>query len=423
MNNYSMKIKINIIYILRKLQKYSPINNNQTIINKNDQKRQLRDLYIYLAILVVIIIVIIGGYAIYRKCVEKKVLEEIEREYQIMLMNLLNSNSSISSSQEDKRPHSYNNENPQHSQNIDELNNQQFYNSLDQNHEERMENIRKKFGNHLVIKCLLKKQIEEINYTKNFAEDYGDICTICMENFVENIIICKTPCEHIFHKKCFDTYLKEIEKKDKLVCPNCNQNLLINKKFLKLRVKNKKIEVKKISKKEIKESELNLENEYRNRMSVATNKNEDNIFNNSNNEIILLKKKSKKDKIKIDNKIDALNIKNKKENNIYNPLQIRVKKINIESKKDNDTIVPNNDKDENIDINKKNKKKIVILNNMEKKNNNNNLKLSINSIESNVGLYNNKKRILNSINSERDKVMFSKNTCVPFMSTSKQDNI
>ena len=423
MNNYSMKIKINIIYILRKLQKYSPINNNQTIINKNDQKRQLRDLYIYLAILVVIIIVIIGGYAIYRKCVEKKVLEEIEREYQIMLMNLLNSNSSISSSQEDKRPHSYNNENPQHLQNIDELNNQQFYNSLDQNHEERMENIRKKFGNHLVIKCLLKKQIEEINYTKNFAEDYGDICTICMENFVENIIICKTPCEHIFHKKCFDTYLKEIEKKDKLVCPNCNQNLLINKKFLKLRVKNKKIEVKKISKKEIKESELNLENEYRNRMSVATNKNEDNIFNNSNNEIILLKKKSKKDKIKIDNKIDALNIKNKKENNIYNPLQIRVKKINIESKKDNDTIVPNNDKDENIDINKKNKKKIVILNNMEKKNNNNKLKLSINSIESNVGLYNNKKRILNSINSERDKVMFSKNTCVPFMSTSKQDNI
>ena len=423
MNNYSMKIKINIIYILRKLQKYSPINNNQTIINKNDQKRQLRDLYIYLAILVVIIIVIIGGYAIYRKCVEKKVLEEIEREYQIMLMNLLNSNSSISSSQEDKRPHSYNNENPQHLQNIDELNNQQFYNSLDQNHEERMENIRKKFGNHLVIKCLLKKQIEEINYTKNFAEDYGDICTICMENFVENIIICKTPCEHIFHKKCFDTYLKEIEKKDKLVCPNCNQNLLINKKFLKLRVKNKKIEVKKISKKEIKESELNLENEYRNRMSVATNKNEDNIFNNSNNEIILLKKKSKKDKIKIDNKIDALNIKNKKENNIYNPLQIRVKKINIESKKDNDTIVPNNDKDENIDINKKNKKKIVILNNMEKKNNNNNLKLSINSIESNVVLYNNKKRILNSINSERDKVMFSKNTCVPFMSTSKQDNI
>ena len=423
MNNYSMKIKINIIYILRKLQKYSPINNNQTIINKNDQKRQLRDLYIYLAILVVIIIVIIGGYAIYRKCVEKKVLEEIEREYQIMLMNLLNSNSSISSSQEDKRPHSYNNENPQHLQNIDELNNQQFYNSLDQNHEERMENIRKKFGNHLVIKCLLKKQIEEINYTKNFAEDYGDICTICMENFVENIIICKTPCEHIFHKKCFDTYLKEIEKKDKLVCPNCNQNLLINKKFLKLRVKNKKIEVKKISKKEIKESELNLENEYRNRMSVATNKNEDNIFNNSNNEIILLKKKSKKDKIKIDNKIDALNIKNKKENNIYNPLQIRVKKINIESKKDNDTIVPNNNKDENIDINKKNKKKIVILNNMEKKNNNNNLKLSINSIESNVGLYNNKKRILNSINSERDKVMFSKNTCVPFMSTSKQDNI
>ena len=242
--NYSKIISNNIINILRLLNNEETNNLNKTI-NNDVQKEQLRDLYIYIGALVIIIVLILGGYALYRKCVEKRALEEIEREYQLMIMNLLNSISSDRSSREDKRPHSCNNINPNYIQNyINEMGNQNLNNSIDFNYEERMENIRKKFGNAIVIKCLLKKQIEEIQYTKNFAEELGDICTICMENFIEHIIISKTPCEHIFHKKCFDTYLKGIQKKDKLLCPNCNQNLLINKKYHKLRAKTKMIEVK-----------------------------------------------------------------------------------------------------------------------------------------------------------------------------------
>ena len=242
--NYTNKITKNFLYFFRQLQDENPSKGNQTIPTPNNdvQKQQLRDLYIYIAILIIIIIIILGGYALYRKCVEKKALQEIEREYQVMLMNLLNSISSqISSSQEDKRPQSYNNINPNNIQNIDnDLGSHNI--SMDLNHEDRMEKIRKKFGNSVIIKCLLKKQIEEIKYNKKYGEEFGDMCTICMDKFVELTLISKTPCEHIFHKKCFDTYLKEIQKKDKLLCPNCNQNLLINKKFLKLRAKTKKVE-------------------------------------------------------------------------------------------------------------------------------------------------------------------------------------
>ena len=243
--NYSRIITNNFIYILRQLNNEGAKNLNKTS-NNDVKKEQLRDLYIYIAVLVVIIISILGGYALYRKCVEKKALQEIEREYQLMIMNLINSASSqISSSQEDKCPNSYNNCNPNYIQNyINEIGYQNDNNSIEFNYEERMENIRKKFGNSIVIKCLLKRQIEEIHYSKNIGEELGDICTICMENFVEHVLVSKTPCEHIFHKKCFNTFLKEVQKKDKLLCPNCNQNLLINKKSLKLRAKTKMIEVK-----------------------------------------------------------------------------------------------------------------------------------------------------------------------------------
>ena len=422
--NLKNHIAKNIIYILRELQNENQNQNNKTTTKNNNKKEQLRDLYIYLAILVVIIIAIIGGYALYRKFIEKKALQEIEREYEIMLMNLLNSNSSqVSSSQDDRRPRSFNNINPNHLHNFEnEVGHQNVYNSLDYNPEERMENIRKKFGNTLVIKCLIKKQIEEIPYTKNFAEEYGDNCTICMENFIENRIISKTPCEHIFHKECFDKYLKEIQKKDKLLCPNCNQNLLINKKFLKLRVKTKKIEIKKniINKKEIKESELNLENDLKNRNSVMTNRNEDNLSVNSNNEIIFIKKKHKKDKNKISEDKKINNLKEKSEGNIYNPLQIKIKKIDVDSKTDKDTNLYFNDNHEDKkDDNKLQKRNIVIVNNLEKKNTS--LKNTLNSHESKSKFHKKRKLKLNDVNSERG-IDLSKKSNAFFLPSTKQEN-
>ena len=429
--NYSKIISNNIINILRLLNNEETNNLNKTI-NNDVQKEQLRDLYIYIGALVIIIVLILGGYALYRKCVEKRALEEIEREYQLMIMNLLNSISSDRSSREDKRPHSCNNINPNYIQNyINEMGNQNLNNSIDFNYEERMENIRKKFGNAIVIKCLLKKQIEEIQYTKNFAEELGDICTICMENFIEHIIISKTPCEHIFHKKCFDTYLKGIQKKDKLLCPNCNQNLLINKKYLKLRAKTKMIEVKqkksnKKDIKDIKESELNLENDFKNRNSVMTNKNEENIVSSNNNEIILIKKKSPKLKNKIgeDRNINIKNYKKKDEDNIYNPQQIRIRRNESYSKLDKDTIIPFSDQNENIDKseNEKNKKRIVFISNFDK-NNSNSLKNALTNNESKAKLYSKKRKInLNVVNSEREGIMINKKTCGAINSSSKQEN-
>ena len=420
---FRSQIKRQFIHILRLLENEVKPNRNKTI-NYNTQQEQLKDLYIYIAILAVIIIAILGGYALYRKCVEKKALEEMEREYQLMIMNLLNSASSqASSSQEDKRPHSFNNINPNYYQNFqNESRNRNLNNSLEFNHEERMENIRKKFGNSIVIKCLIKKQIEEIQYTKNIGEDYGDACTICMENFVDFSIISKTPCEHIFHKKCFDTFLKGIQKKDKILCPNCNQNLLINKKFLKLRVKTKKIEIKKnsVNKKEIKESELNLENDIKNRDSVATNKYEDNAVNKNNEEIIFIRKKNKKDKSKISDKnYDNLNDKNE---DIYNPLQLKIRKNVSFCKSDKDTIIPNNDKNENEKNNVKDqvqKRQIVLINNYDKKKNT--LKNALTSGDYNSKLFNKRRKInFNNANSERSNI--SKKSCSPINPSEKQDN-
>ena len=399
--DFSKEFKKNIIYILRQLQNEKQ--NNITENNNDTQSQQLKELYIYIAALVALIIIILGGYAIYRKCVEKKALQEIEREYELMIFNLLNSMSSQSFSQQDKHPHSFNNINQQNIHNFENgLGSENINNSFDYNPEERMENIRKKFGNSLVIKCLLKKQIEVILYTKNLFGEYGDNCTICMENFIDQVLISKTPCEHIFHKKCFDIYLKEIQKKDKLLCPNCNQNLLINKKYLKLRAKSNKIEVKnlKINKREIKESELNLEN----RNSVVTVKNEDNLSKEHKNEIIFLKRK--------------YNMKRKNDSDIYNPLAIKINQ-NEHDIKNNNPIIPNNNKKEN-DEEDKNKKRNIIIDSFDKKNNSMRINLNIN--ESKTKLYNKRKKLnINDVNSERENIFLSKKTCAPFISSPKED--
>jgi hypothetical protein len=159
-----------------------------------------------------------------------------------------------------------------------------------------------------------------------------------MNNFLNDIIIYKTPCEHIFHKECFNKYLKNIQNKDKLICPNCNQNLLVNKKYLKLRVKAKKIKIdKKVDKKDT--------NNYNNEI---TNKNIeiDNNSSKSNNEdtfIIIKKIKNKEDKF---NNISR-NIKSIKEINIKSPKTIKKESIynSINDPKYKRTVILQNNKE------------------------------------------------------------------------------
>ena len=311
-----------IPYIYRKLEDDSADTNNQTSISDN-KKQQLKELYIYIAVLAGIIIIILVGYALYRKCVERKALQQLELEYQVMIYNILNSISSqVSSSLENSQPRSYNG-NPNDFQNFDMRS--EDINSENDYHEERMENLRRKYGNRVLIKCLLKKQIETIEYTKKLEETYGDKCTICMDGFEIGSNIYKTPCEHIFHIKCFDKYLNGINKKDKLICPNCNQNLLINKKFLKLRAKKIEIQNQRIINKEDNGKEIVINNsesdEGKNNNKMNEEKEKDKEKERA--EIIYIKRITRN---------TNRETRENREENIYNPL--KMKKVESLEKKD-----------------------------------------------------------------------------------------
>jgi len=346
--NYTYKIKRNLIYNLNNTLnflyslRYLENNTNYTNINKtrnknNDfKKKQMKELYIYIGALAALIILILGGYALYRKYVENKLMKEIEEENQ-MVLNMENSSSSSSQENQSNKPYSCNNGGTVQNQYSDSemryQNAQNYSYDLNLHHEERMENIRKKYGNSLLIKILIKKIIEEVVNNKTFQEEYEDNCTICMENFKNSATIYKTPCEHFFHKECFNKFLKNIKDKDKLICPNCNQNLLINKKYLKLRAKPNKIQIESNKVKIInlninKNKNINEEKDIKNNNNInITSKNIENENNNINNKesLIIIKKRKKDDKDKNNknkNNIKEINIKDintDKNENIYNP--------------------------------------------------------------------------------------------------------
>ena len=331
--NVSLNITLSLISQMYRILEEDTSSNsdNQTSAEEN-KKRQLRELYIYIAVLAGIIIIILVGYALYRKCVERKALQQLELEYQAMIYNIINNNSEFSSSFENSHPKSYNG-NPE----IPENEMRSEYSESD-NHEERIESLRKKYGNRVLIKCLLKKQIETIEYTKKLEENFGDKCTICMDGFKIGINIYKTPCEHIFHFKCFDKYLNGINKEDKLVCPNCNQNLLINKKYIKLRAKRTDVKNQKILNKESKSNEIVINNSITNKGIKDKEKEVD----KDRIEIIHIKK--------IANNINK-DTRNSYGDNIYNPMKLR-KSENF---------------DEKEDTKNKSKKSILFMNNQLKK--------------------------------------------------------
>ena len=389
---------------------------------KENQKKQLYELFIYIAILLGIIIIILGGYNLYKKYVEKQAMNAINMENR----NIINYNNSISAaSQEERQVYSYNAKvNSKYIGSEIESNNAQN-NSFDYNHEERMEKIRKKYGNKMLIKILIKQQIECVIYDKNLGLEYGDICTICVNNFLENIEIYRTPCEHIFHKDCFNKYLKKINKKNKLTCPNCNQNLLINKKFLKLR--HEKIKIKKLKKE--KESVNNIETDKKELSDLeiisTNNKNmenfnlEDNTIINKNKDIIFILKKRKIDipqnikrsatYVNIYNLNKNLEIKKEEKKNKEEEIYISNSNLgddNIENKKDNISSLNiediDNTKNENIlnlNIKKDKKKKHsptkIKFSDLDNEINNN--RINLKDFNSNRGFIDDKKELHDNI--------------------------
>ena len=315
----------------------------------NSQKNQLTELFIYVGILFGLIVIILGGYAIYKYYLEKQALREILRENQNYNNFLYNSISGAS--EQERQVYSFNNNNIYNKYKGSEVESyNQQNNSFDYNHEERLENIRKKYGNKMLIKILIKQQIEEVIYDKNLGLEYGDNCTICVNNFIENMEIYKTPCEHFFHKDCLNKYLKKLKKKSKLTCPNCNQNLLVNKKFLKLRHENKKIKIKdnkitiknnnldnfRYDKKDILFDNSNISTNFKN-AKKKNNKENKTILKKDNDEIFIVRKR-KADVTK--NVRHSATVENKYVN-IYSPSQ----SLNKKNKQ-----IDNNKKEEEISI-------------------------------------------------------------------------
>ena len=343
------------------VSRYLQDSSENSLQKEENLKKQITELLIYLTILFSIIIVILVGYSLYKKYLEKKALREILREN----ANYENIQNSISAASQDERNiYSFNykiyDKNNKYIGSELESNNA-VNNSFDYNHEERLEKIRKKYGNKMIIKILIKQYIEKVIYNKNLGLEYGDNCTICVNNFLENIEIYRTHCEHIFHKECLNKYLKKVSKKNKLTCPNCNQNLLINKKFLKHRNKNEKIKIKN-KKINIKIQNLNINiNQIQNNvdnfdnietdkkriididevLTTAKNNADDNIIKNTNdsidinkNEIIIIKKR-KKEFIPKSRKKHSMTIENKNNDiNIYYPNENIIKSNKTKNNED-----------------------------------------------------------------------------------------
>ena len=315
----------------------------------NSQKNQLTELFIYVGILFGLIVIILGGYAIYKYYLEKQALREILRENQNYNNFLYNSISGAS--EQERQVYSFNNNNIYNKYKGSEVESyNQQNNSFDYNHEERLENIRKKYGNKMLIKILIKQQIEEVIYDKNLGLEYGDNCTICVNNFIENMEIYKTPCEHFFHKDCLNKYLKKLKKKSKLTCPNCNQNLLVNKKFLKLRHENKKIKIKdnkitiknnnldnfRYDKKDILFDNSNISTNFKN-AKKKNNKENKTILKKDNDEIFIVRKR----KVDVTKNVRHSATVENKYVNIYSPS----KSLNMKNKQ-----IDNNKKEEEISI-------------------------------------------------------------------------
>ena len=97
--NKPINITLSLISQIYRLLEGDPTSNNDNQTSAEDNKKQqLKELYIYIAVLAGIIIIILVGYALYRKCAERKALQQLELEYQAMIYDIINNNSEFSSS-------------------------------------------------------------------------------------------------------------------------------------------------------------------------------------------------------------------------------------------------------------------------------------------------------------------------------------
>ena len=75
-------------------------------------------------------------------------------------------------------------------------------------------------------------EFKPILYSENFNE-FSCLCTICLENFIDNVEVIKLECKHLYHYKCLNDWLSKNQRM--LKCPNCN-NKIISRKSIEVNI-------------------------------------------------------------------------------------------------------------------------------------------------------------------------------------------
>lgn len=86
-------------------------------------------------------------------------------------------------------------------------------------------NLYKKAQKQFFLKNILPK------YKKIKKEDTNEQCTICLEDYMENTYKRTLECNHHFHKKCIDKWLKKCEDEN-IHCPICRNQFNIPLEFI-----------------------------------------------------------------------------------------------------------------------------------------------------------------------------------------------
>ena len=115
---------------------------------------------------------------------------------------------------------------------------------------------------------LLKNDLKPIDFN-NVNMNYSENCPICLEDFQLNSKIVKTPCNHIFHYKCFKEFFM---RKNGNLCALCKYN------FMSL-LDGKNIDFSNVN---INLNDEEILNDNNNNLINNNNNNNDNLIENDN---------------------------------------------------------------------------------------------------------------------------------------------
>lgn len=66
---------------------------------------------------------------------------------------------------------------------------------------------------------------------EKYSQDNNPTCGICLDNIEKNKLCVTTPCGHLFHKNCLQTWFRKNKMLFAATCPNCRARVPVNYKF------------------------------------------------------------------------------------------------------------------------------------------------------------------------------------------------